>query len=149
MILSHAKIRSTIKRCGRQLFGIMDDPPFIYTIGNALHDLPELLCIGFNDAAAGRLLNAASEMMIECGAAFTDRELMFSTSWRFPVMAIHADPLVKALYTIQAGQFLGHEDYQVIQIVIPDERGRYPDDPRCQEAYKFPVHRHGGPTLQA
>lgn len=40
-------------------------------------------------------------------------------------------------YTIQAGQFYGHEDYEVQQILFPDRSGRYLDDPRCD--YRLPV----------
>ena len=126
------------------MFGTKEDdgPPFAYTIGNALKNLPELLVIGTSDAG---FLNDLSQMMIEAGMPFADGHLVRIGGARLPVKLIRADPVAQDEYTIQAGEFRGHDDYAVMQVLIPDREGRYPGDAGCQEPWsRFPVlHAEG------
>jgi hypothetical protein len=108
-----------------------DSPGFAYTIGNWLAKLPELLIIG---TTRGDILNDLSQKMIERGRSFDDGELV-SLGGKFPVKIITADWRAKCDYTIQAGQYLGIENYLVQQVLISDRSGRFPDDPECQHPY--------------
>jgi len=136
-------IADDIRRFGRSVLciGAEDDSPnFAYTIGNASPGvgLPELLVIGTNDAA---FLNELSQKMIERHAAFDDGELV-QLGGKFPLKIINADRRAHSEYTIQAGQYLGHENYRVQQVLISDRSGRFPDEPDCQPPYsKMPVLR--------
>src|SRR3546814_12837649 len=57
----YAAIDHNIMRTGQHplaVFADGDDPAFIYTIGNALQDLPELLLVGhFDRAVTGTIMN--------------------------------------------------------------------------------------------
>lgn len=133
----YAKMAANIARTGRSVLAVFpsaSSPGFVYTIGNSLKHLPELLvvCNLHPDQAIG-LLNDCSEFMIERGREFADGEL-----FRFPTMnvdmkAVHCVPSVREDYTFQAGQYLGHQDFRVTQILIPDAGGRFP--PTCDAPY--------------
>jgi Domain of unknown function (DUF4262) len=75
-----------------------------------------------------------SDMMIERGAPFADGELV-NPGGKFPAKIVNASRRAQDDYTIQAGQHFGHEDYRVLQVLIPDRNGRFPDDPECQPPY--------------
>ena len=127
-------IETDVRRDGRSVLcvgGEGEKPSFAYTIGNWLAKLPELLIIG---TTKGYILNDFSQKMIERGSAFDDGELV-SLGGRFPVKIINADARAQRDYTIQAGQYLGVEDYLVQQVLTPDRNGCFPDDPACQHPY--------------
>jgi Domain of unknown function (DUF4262) len=128
------KIVSDIDRYGRSVIGVGSDdaPPFAYTIGNCLVGLPELLVLGMAD---NDLLNRLSEMMIDRGHGFDDGELV-SLGGLHPVKVINAtSEAVKDEYTFQVANFTERDDYDVLQIVIPDRNGRFPGDPKCEQPF--------------
>jgi hypothetical protein len=131
------KMRKDIATMGQSMLGVLGDkntPPFIYTIGNAERGLPELLIIGAADNSIGDVLNVIGEKMRERGRPFDNGELI-NIGGKFPLKAINTTPKAKEDYTIQAGQYLGHEDYAVQQLLIPDKHGRFPGDPKCEEPF--------------
>jgi hypothetical protein len=137
------KIIGDIDRVGRSVLGVFgadedDAPPFSYTIGNALVGLPELLVIGL---AGEGPLNHMSDLMIKNGRPFAEGELV-DLGGPVPVKVITADERAKENYTIQVARFVGRSDYVVQQVIIPDRRGRFPGDPKCDQPYSlFPVLR--------
>jgi len=82
----------------------------------------------------GAPLNDLSQQLMERGIAFEEGELV-NLGGKFPVKIVTADQRAQRDYTIQAGQFLGTEDYVVQQALIPDRNGRFPDEPECQPPY--------------
>ena len=127
-------IESDIRRYARHIICVgreVESPSFAYTIGNWLAKLPELLVIGTTD---GGFLNNLSQKLIARGAAFDNGEIV-SLGGKFPVKIITADERAQRDYTIQAGQYLGTEDYLVQQVLISDRDGRFPDQPECQPPY--------------
>ena len=130
-------IENDVRQSGRSVLCIGAEEnllPFAYTIGNALKGLPELLIIG---TIKGELLNDLSEKMLDRGDAFDDGELV-SLGGKFPVKIITADDgRAQRDFTIQAGQYLGREDYAVQQVLVCDRSGHYPDDPQCQAPYSL------------
>jgi Domain of unknown function (DUF4262) len=139
--IARDRIFADIERNGRHIIGVVaclgtddQDLPFAYTIGNAYGlYLPELLVIG--PRSAFPILNELSEMMIERDAAFTDGELV-SLGGRFPVRVITASQEARENYTVQAGVFYGHDNYSLMQVVLPDGEGRFPGDPRCAAPWR-------------
>jgi hypothetical protein len=138
------RILADIKRCGRHLIGVggTDETlPFTYTIGNWRRSLPELLVIG--DGAAG-FLNDLSAQMLKRGKGFAFGEVVRLPKYLpdgFRVKVIDANATAQAEYTIQAGVFYGHDDYQVQQVMIPDLRWHFPDDPLYYARLRQPVLR--------
>ena len=132
-----------IERAGRTIIAVFpteEDPgvPFAYTIGNHLKGLPELLVIG---TAQGVFLNTLSHLMIAAGHGFEDGETVRMLGSK-EVKLIHASAAAREEYTIQAGEHFGHDEYEVMQVLIPDKQGRFPGDEDCEEPYaSVPVLR--------
>jgi hypothetical protein len=126
-----------IRTHGRSVIMVFDgDPPFAYTIGNWTRQLPELLVIGGCNPPIGIALNVASDLQRDRSKPFAHGEVVHLEGARFPVKFVNASvPCVKDEYTIQAGQYFGHEDYQVRQMLLPDGKGRFPDDPACDAPF--------------
>ena len=135
------QIAQTIAQHKRQVVGVIGDkktPAFAYTIGNQERNLPELLLIGnFDGGMVAAVLDKLSDKLLEQGKPFDNGELV-SLGGKDNVAVW--DATYDALrYTYQAGQFYGNEDYKVQQVVIPDRKGRYPEDPLCHKNWKVPV----------
>jgi hypothetical protein len=130
-----ARIAADLKQYKRAIVGVRAEdarPAFCYTIGNWWRGLPELLVIGVINSS---MLHFVSEMMIKREHAFADGELV-DLGGQYPGKIIHADdPRAKRDFTVQAGQFLATEDYEVQQLLVPDRTGRFPDEPGCQPPY--------------
>jgi hypothetical protein len=134
----HEDVDRDIQQHGRSIMGVGDDPPFAYTIGNWKVGLPELLVIGTREAG---FLNNLSEQMLNRGTAFANGELV-SLGGRFPLKVIVANKTARDQYTIQAGQHFGTEDYALLQLLIPDRNGVFPDEPGCMQPHsRMPVLR--------
>lgn len=131
-----------IERTGRTLVGVFGEggkSGFVYTIGNALKGLPELLLVITHDD--GGLLNALSKVMIERGAAFDDQEVVRLPGMKCSVCIVDASDDVKDLYTCQAKHLVGPE-YRVQQVVVPDTKGLFPWQPGCAKPYSdVKIHR--------
>ena len=53
------------------------------------------------------------------------------------VRVIKAGESAKRERTIQAtGFYEGEENYQVMQVIVCDPHGRFPEDPACEEPYR-------------
>lgn len=133
-----------IRTAGRSIIGVSpcvgdDGVPFSYTIGNHLKGLPELLIIGSGHAP---YLNDLSRLMIARGKAFDDGELVKPLILTLPVKMIRAGDLARDQYTVQAGEYFGHQDYALMQAVLSDREGRFPGDAGCQKPWsQFPILR--------
>ena len=139
----HRRTAAHIKRDGRSIVGVLateedDGPPFTYTIGNHLKGLPELLVIG---TSQGFFLNTLSHLMIAAGHGFEDGETVRMLGSK-EVKLIHASAAAREEYTIQAGEHFGHQNYSVMQVLMPDKQGRFPGEDGCDEPYaSVPVLR--------
>jgi hypothetical protein len=138
-------IQDDIERYGRTvmcIFGEEDSPGFAYTIGNGLVGVPDLLLVGTNK---GGMLNDLSELMIERGGAFKNGEIV-SLGGIVPVKVITVtDNRARKDYTIQAGEFYGHQSYGLQQVLIPDQSGCFPGDPACARPFAaIPVFGRAG-----
>jgi hypothetical protein len=129
-------VKQNILVAGQHIQGVFplegeDGEVFFYTIGNAERGLPELFFIGRLRAnIAALLLNEVGQYMRERGKPIA--EGMLDLNWTFPFKIRKAGGNVRTHYTIQVGQYLGHEQYDVLQIMICDEEGRYPGDEGCE-----------------
>lgn len=133
-------VRQNIERCGQHIFAVFPDevqPAFIYTIGNASLGLPELLVIGnFTPHRIAPILNEVGAAMRKTGQP---PEGDIDLGGAFPVRARRASALAADRYTVQASEYLGSPDYDVVQLLIPDPCGRYPGEPDCERDYDVPL----------
>ena len=57
----------------------------------------------------------------------------------FPARVRRATAAAKQRFTIQAGRFLRHEEYDVLQLLLCDPAGVYPDEPECAPGFDVPL----------
>jgi len=134
-------VLQNIQKHGRSVIGVFqskDEPdfiPFAYTIGNALKDRPELLVIGINNQInAMVLLNKLSGMNLRDGETV-------SLGGKFGVHILKAGKTARTDYAVQASNIWG-DDYEIMQVIIPDPQGRFPWDEGCTAPYRrMPVLR--------
>jgi hypothetical protein len=144
-------ITEHIEQNGRSIIGVFavegdEEPPFAYTVGNACHPIqrgstamPELLAIG---TPHGGFLNELSQMMIDADAAFEDGQVVLIPGARLPVKIVRANNVARTEYALQAGQYFGHNNYPIMQVLIPDRDGKFPGDVGCQPPFSdIPVLR--------
>jgi Domain of unknown function (DUF4262) len=132
-----------IAQYGRSIIGVSGcggEPPFSYTIGNHLKNLPELLIIGSSEAF---YLNHLSRLMITRRRSFDDGELIQLLPLSLPLALVRVDDrIVWDEYTVQAGVYFGDNDYAVMQAVRSDKQGRFPDQSGCDPPWSlFPILR--------
>jgi hypothetical protein len=136
----HAQVREHIARTGRSVLGVGADPAFTYTIGNHLAGKPELIVFGINPEDAQGLLNEISNRA-DAAELGTTVEVI-DLGGKFPVRAIPCPDWAKAEYSIQAGRYLRTEAYRLVQLLVCDPTGRFPDEPGCAPPYgNVPVLR--------
>jgi len=139
-------IRDNIARNGRQIVGVFPDETsgrrdrpvvnaaFLYTVGNSVKGVPELLLIGMYDEHGASMLNWLSEEMIKRGKKFDDGERV-DLGGDYPVLIIDARLAVKEEYTRSASMFFGENNYTVQQVILCDPQGRFPGEPGCAKPY--------------
>lgn len=122
-----AMIQANIDDSGRCVQGVAANPSFYYTIGHTIRGLPELLLIGnLNPKTATGILNFISVHMFKSEAALP--EGIIDVGLKLPIKVRKAGDLAKGEYTVQAGNYHGSDDYDVLQILFCDRAGKYPGD---------------------
>lgn len=130
------KIQQNIAKYGVHVWAVGGDgagPTFVYTTGLAEKNLPEFLVVGFDPLSGHRAITALVERLKNSdGKALENGEVIQLTDDpASKIVIFDARDSVKDQYTIQTGQFYRTQDYRVQQILIPDEAGRFPNDPNC------------------
>jgi hypothetical protein len=108
--------------------------PFMYTIGNHAHGLPELLIVGTDQDVIAGILNRLGHMQRERGVPFADEEKV-SIGGKFPLRIIDAGAIGRTKYATFVGIYYDTQDYEVRQVLLPDPQGRWPDMPGCGLPY--------------
>jgi hypothetical protein len=136
-----AQLREKIARSGQAVQVVhvteRDRPgarPFMYTIGNHAHGLPELLIVGTDLDAFANVLNRLGKIQRERKTAFTDEERV-SIGGKFPLRIVDAGEIGRTQYASFVGIYYATRDYQVRQVPLPDTQGRWPDTPGCDLPY--------------
>lgn len=133
-------VQQNIDRHGQHVFAVFPDkngPGFAYTVGNANLGLPELLIIGnFVPHTSAGILNQLGQQMRDAGVPLAGD---ISLGGRFPVRIRQTRADVRSRYTIQAGRYLGHERYDVLQLLLCDRDGRYPGEAGCDPDFDVPL----------
>jgi len=110
---------------------------FAYTVGNA-PKLPELLVIGMQDKNAKWVLNAASDALAKTLAAagpIPPQGMALDLGGKCPVYLVPASDEAKKDMTFAATNWHGGTDYPLMQVVMPDQHGRFPWHDDCDWPY--------------
>lgn len=111
-----------------------ESQPFMYTIGNHEHGLPELLIVGTDSEAIADILNRLGKFQRGRRIGFADEERI-SIGGKFPVRIVDAGEVGRSQYAAFVGMYYDTQDYEVRQVILPDLQGRWPDTPGCDLPY--------------
>lgn len=100
------------------------DDEFAYTIGLHLKNLPELIMIGLNPEMSMYILNDCADMMVANGPF--NHGTQIDELANMPTIIIDVPDELKKEYTGQAFNHYGHWDFKLQQLVMPDEKQRFP-----------------------
>ena len=135
------QLRQIIKASGQavQIVHLTEpDPPgsqpFMYTIGNHEHGLPELLVVDTDSDVIADILNRLGKFQRVRRIGFADEERI-SIGGKFPVRIVDAGEIGRSQYASFVGMYYDTDDYEVRQVIIPDPQGRWPDTPGCDLPY--------------
>lgn len=133
---SDRSIRKVIDKHGQFVMcvyaeeGDSEDAPFVYTIGNHEHGLPELLIVGFGENWAGMILNLLGAKQRDGGRGFEPGEFV-DLGGAFPVRISEGGAIGREVYAQRVGTFYRTRDFALRQVILPDPDGRWPEDPAC------------------
>lgn len=132
-------VKQNIKKAGQHLQMVLPSeyppsPPFVYTIGNRGHDLPELLIVGFCEPVFGSILNDLGERMRKSGRAYDNGELV-SLGGAYPVKIIDVPTKANEQFAVQVGRFYQTGDFRLQQVVLCDPKGHFPGDAGCSAPF--------------
>lgn len=134
------RVQNLIREHGRAVVGVIPEAGnrgFSYTVGNVEKGLPELLIIGCDENWATALLNDLSQQMIERNSLFGEQEEIYwgPNEGQRHMRAFIATAPAKARFTKVVSAIYG-DDYEVMQIVVPDPQGRFPWDESCDQPFQ-------------
>lgn len=136
-----AHIAANIKNHGQHLVCVHathdssgDFVPFVYTIGNHEHGLPELLLLGDNDDVYCQIINILGEEQRRRGKAFLAGELV-DFSAKYPALIGDGGRRGREEYAVQAGVYYGVEDFQLRQVFLSDNHGFHHGHPQFDTRY--------------
>lgn len=114
---------------------------FSYTVGHQERGLPELLLISQMKATDHEvLLNLLGDVLLQKRKAFVSgQKVSFDGTTELTI--INTNLVARVQYTCKATEFYNNADYKVQQVLVPDPKGRLPDDPLCHKNFKGPVLR--------
>lgn len=114
-----------------------EDPPFAYTVGlEFLYEHPELLVYGLPPDLSGALLNGLAGAVQE-GRRFGPGEICSTDEFGLgfdvkfgTVLEHHREDIM-----LTACWFHGGSGFRALQLLWPDENGRFPDHPLFQKEF--------------
>ncbi|MEJ6846703.1 DUF4262 domain-containing protein [Sinorhizobium fredii] len=133
-----SKISSDIERCGRSVIGVFgDETGFVYTIGNYLAGLPELLIVApIHLEQLGGLVNYASDSLLNKGPNEIADGSLIDIGGKYPMKVRQVGVFAKNTFAVQASLYLKTDAYALVQLLLPDTQGRYPGDPDCEDPFR-------------
>lgn len=114
-----------------------EDPPFAYTVGlEFLFEHPELLVLGLPPDISGILLNGLADA-IQMGKRLRPGEICSTDEMGLgfevkigTVLDYHREDIM-----LTACWFHGGAQFRALQLLWPDQNGRFPDHPKFQQEF--------------
>lgn len=140
-----AKLDAIIEKHGYAVQSVMDNPSMSYTVGLTDLCLPELVMVGVPIPSMQAIINEAVARM-QSTQPFAPGQLQSElANLPLRIDAVHISQVLGRLYML-----IGYEkrrqrqvtELKVLQLVWPDQDGRYPDD----SGYAMPLS--GQPLLR-
>lgn len=130
-----AQTQTHIEIHGHSIVGVFPTGPgqthFSYSIGLRERDGFELLMEGIDTKYGAYFINTLAQETKARNLPLNHACIIhgMTTKPEFRLALVPCHELVKDERTVQAGQYYGHEDYGVLQLVMCDPEGRMPWEP--------------------
>jgi hypothetical protein len=142
----------------RGWFDIHEEPPpgleeitTIYTVGFALIDEPEIICVGLSHNVVTQLVVAIwhrtvnHNFKIVPGQVYRD---LANLPMRFDVVADEWREAICTITTAYYRRFYEEQQFSAVQLVWSDKRGRFPDNPQFDHSMRRAARLLGGSTVK-
>jgi hypothetical protein len=136
---SLSSIRRAIRKHGQfiaYVYGDDDAISFAYTVGNHEHGLPELLISAIDLEGASVILNALGALQRERRRAFEVGELV-GLGGKYPLRMDAVDAGLGPEYARVARYYYRTDAVELREVIKPDLRGRWPEDPDCDDDFRL------------
>jgi len=127
------EMKQVVKTFGHAIVPIIDKPKYAYTIGvTETYKHPEFIIVGNFDAGdITALLNKAVALLVKDRNAFKERDVFGVTNATIDgkSVAVGARPITKRAKRLKMGLAVdryGIDNFQAIQLFVPDLKGRLP-----------------------
>lgn len=113
----------------------IDEKAFTYSVGNTIHEVPELIIANVAPKMAAMLINHMSKTMISDGLYPLNTDV--SIGGTHPLRLMELDDRAILKYCPMIANLLGDDSgARVWEIIVPDVHGRFPEHPDCDPTYK-------------
>jgi len=133
-----ARIAANIEKYGQHLVGVMEPDsdllPFTYSVGMHQLGLPEILIIGLEPGMVAGVINHLCDIQRSRGVGYKDGELI-DIGGKYPVKAIDVTGYANMFVTFSPWYY--GQPVKSVQILVPDKKGIFPDDSKCDPLYGF------------
>lgn len=133
-----AKVRKNIKNSGWCLQVVLPEgktPGMAYTIGlKTTFNHPDIIMVGFPPDLSHGILNVAVEA-IRNKRRFAEPMLADKIAEGFLVAFRPVDTAKARDIATVATAIYGNKAFELTQLFLPDEKGRFPWDPDCEQKY--------------
>jgi hypothetical protein len=138
--VSGASIKLLRYQIARQGYGISfafdDSPSFAYTVGlEETFRHPELVVSGLDYEMSQRVLKDLIDL-IRSGAGLTGEDCLQSAG-SFTVLPVAVPQPVAGSYLKEAAEYYGDCPFRALQVLWPDEEGRFPTEESCSEQFRL------------
>lgn len=126
-----ASVLANIEQYGVHITGVGagdDKPPFAYTTGLVPHGHPELVVYGLEMRIAQSLLNTLAFSVINDGACYGHGDTVHQLVRAFPVRLVRMTDTTQDL-TVANSLYGVDGPIDALQLVLPDQDGRWPWQP--------------------
>lgn len=131
-------IRDHIAKYGQSNMAVLGEPSFTYSIGLWEKQRPDILIFRLPPTGEGNaIMNMLGNKAVGAGAPWADEEIV-SLGGKHGLKVLHVDREFDE-FTFQARNYYGHNHYAVVQLLIPDKDGRFPDQRGCDPKYQVPL----------
>jgi hypothetical protein len=112
--------------------------PFNYTIGLSDMGWPELIMAGLDNRIAARLINEIIERCVETTPPVAGREFLKIANTPLRLRAISEEQRDKYMcWAVDRQKRIGRAEPDALQVIFPDDEGRWPDDPECDAKVQY------------
>ena len=136
-----SKITNIIESKGHAIIGTVSEnenspSTLSYTVGLTHKGLPDLMMMGFEHGLMQQLLNDAVLKMKDMGK-ITDPTRLSEVVRNYDVLLVpvpshEAEKFAHVLKAYSAAE--GKEEIELVQIILPDENGLFPNDDGCEQS---------------